>query len=94
MPPQDLSDSPIVQTRDHILRHCPLHEKGRGALRAQFPKLSNPQWSIHQLFQKSITPLLLSWLIASSAFSSAHAPRRWEPPVIPNFHDPPAGVSL
>jgi len=90
----DQLDTPIVQSRDHILRHCPLHEKGCGALRAQFPKLSNPQWSIHRLFQKSITPLLLSWLVASSAFSSAHAPRRQEPPMTPNFRDPPAGVSL
>ena len=90
----DPSDIPIVQTRDHILHHCPLHKKGHGALRAQFPKLSNPQWSIHRLFQKGIVPLLLSWLVVSSAFSSAHAPRCREPPVTPNFCDPPAGVSL
>jgi len=39
------SGTPILQSRDHIIRDCPMYDEGRPTLLIQFPRLQNPPTS-------------------------------------------------
>ena len=70
---------PLLQTRDHILRSCPLYD--RTPLTLHFPRVSDPRWSFGRLFSKDNLPILANWLARSDAFSKAGVPHRQrEPP--------------
>ena len=78
----------VYQTRDHILRYCPLFEKDQDQyLRPTFLRINNPKWPIYDLFHKDKIQHLLSFLQHSHAFTKAFAPRIPDPPP-PNFRDP------
>ena len=44
------SGTPILQSRDHIIRDCPMYDEGRSALLTQFPRLQNPRFQLSSLF--------------------------------------------
>ena len=43
---------PVLQTRDHIIRACPLFDKARDRLRKVFPRIDNPRVSLSKLVRK------------------------------------------
>ena len=75
------------QTRDHLIRDCPLYETGRDKiLMLVFPRLHNPRFSLGSLFKKKNQSLLLAWLEKSGAFTKAGIPwdtTPWKPPWLP-----------
>jgi hypothetical protein len=85
------TDLPIVQTRDHIIRACPLHEEHRELLREIAPRLDNPRSNLATLFKRDNQPDFVEWLRRSKAFTKAGVPRDRVPPVIilPTTHPPP-----
>jgi ribonuclease HI len=68
---------PTLQTRDHIIRACPLFEEAREKLRTAFPWIDNPRRSLGGLIKKKKIEDTLEFLKAG-AFSRFHAP--YEPP--------------
>ena len=77
-------DHQTFQTRDHLIRHCPLYDKSRDRiLMPAFPRLQNPRFSLGSLFRRKNHPLLLAWLEDSGAFTKAGIPwdtTPWKPP--------------
>ena len=79
------SGTPILQSRDHIIRDCPMYDEGRSALLTQFPRLQNPRFQLSSLFRRDRQPHLIWWLKKSGAFTKRGIP--WEEiPTDP--HDP------
>ena len=68
---------PTLQTREHILRACPLFEEARDRLRANVPWIDRPKRSIGGLVKKKTIEHTLEYLKAGP-FSRKHAPH--EPP--------------
>ena len=80
-------DGTTFQTRDHLIRDCPLYETARDKiLMPVFPRLHNPRFSLGSLFKKKNQSLLLAWLDKSGAFTKAGIPwdtTPWKPPWLP-----------
>jgi len=68
---------PTLQTRDHIIRACPLFEDARDRLRKAFPRLDRPNASLGRMTKKKVIESTLEYLRAGP-FSRKHAP--YEPP--------------
>ena len=68
---------PTLQTRDHIIRACPLFEEARDKLRIQVPWIDRPRRSIGGLVRRKTIEHTLEYLKAGP-FSRKHAPH--EPP--------------
>ena len=68
---------PVLQTRDHILRACPLFEEARDRLRAHVWWIDRPKRSIGGLVRKKMIEHTLEYLKAGP-FLRKHAPH--EPP--------------
>jgi len=68
---------PVLQTREHIIRACPLFEDAREKLALAFPGIRMPQRSLGRLIKKKHVEHTLDFL-KSGAFSRRHAP--YEPP--------------
>ena len=82
--PCSLPDSPIFQTRDHVLRDCPLFDFPRIPLEKKYPMISNHSWSVGHLLKDDAIPLLLEFFKKSGAFARIFAPRKKEPPDKPS----------
>jgi len=74
-PPHDAP--PVVQTRTHIIKSCPLFEDARDKLRLAVPGIDRPRFSIGRLIKKKTIEHTLEYLKAGP-FSQQHAPH--EPP--------------
>jgi len=74
---KDHNYPPVLQTRDHIIRACPLFEDAREKLAVAFPGIRIPQRSLGRLIKKKHVEHTLDFL-KSGAFSRRHAP--YEPP--------------
>ena len=68
---------PTLQTRDHIIRACPLYDDARDKLRKVFPRIDNPRVTLAKLVRKQTIGPTLDFLF-SGPFSRKHAP--YEPP--------------
>jgi len=68
---------PTLQTRDHIIRACPLFNDARDKLRIVFPRLDNPRVSLGKMVRKQTIEHTLLFL-KTGPFSRKHAP--YEPP--------------
>ena len=77
------SDQPLLQTRDHVLRHCPQFEKARGDLEKVCPSLHFPSFSLDRLFSPTTLPALIAFLKGSAAYSKSQAPPLSEEPWMP-----------
>ena len=53
---------PVVQTREHISRSCPLYEACRSIPRKKFPRLDDPRFSLASLFKPGNPPTLLDFM--------------------------------
>jgi len=74
---KDHNYPPVLQTRDHIIRACPLFEDAREKLAVAFPGIRMPRRSLGRLIKKKCVEDTLEFL-KSGAFSRHHAP--YEPP--------------
>ena len=68
---------PTFQTRDHIIRACPIFEDARERLRRVLPGLDKPRFSLGRMVKKKTIIHTLEYLKAGP-FSRKHAPH--EPP--------------
>ena len=68
---------PTLQTREHIIRACPIFEDARERLRRVFPGIDKPRVSIGKMVRKQTIEHTLEYLKACP-FSRKHAPH--EPP--------------
>ena len=68
---------PSFQTRDHIIRVCPLFDDTRDRLRKVFPRINRPSASLGRMTKKKVIESTLDFLRAGP-FSRKHAP--YEPP--------------
>ena len=68
---------PTLQTRDHIIRACPLFQDARERLERVFPRIGNPRVSLGKMVRKQTIQHTLEYLKAGP-FSRKHAPH--EPP--------------
>jgi hypothetical protein len=68
---------PTLQTRDHIIRACPLFEEARERLRKVFPRIDRPRFSLGKMVRKKAIEHTIAYLKAGP-FSRKHAPH--EPP--------------
>jgi len=68
---------PTLQTREHIIRACPLFEDARERLQRVFPGLRKPRVSLGKMVRKKTIEHTLEYLKAGP-FSRKHAPH--EPP--------------
>ena len=68
---------PTLQTREHIIRACPIFEDARERLRRVFPGVDKPRVSIGKMVRKQTIEHTLEYLKAGP-FSRKHAPH--EPP--------------
>jgi len=64
---------PVLQTRDHIIRACPLFDKAWDRLRKVFPRIDNPHVSLSKLVRKQTIEHTLEFL-KTGPFSRRHAP--------------------
>ena len=64
---------PTLQTRDHIIRACPLFEEARDKLRNVFPRIDNPRVSLSKMVRKQTINHTLEFLKAGP-FSRGRAP--------------------
>ena len=67
---------PVLHSRSHILRACPLFEASRVTLRTHAPRIDNPKWPIGKLLLDNNIEHLLNFLNDSRAFSKGTAPIR------------------
>jgi len=69
--------TPVLRTREHIIRACPLFEDARDRLRLAFPRIDRVNRCLGELMKKKKIEHTLEFL-KSGAFSRFHAP--YEPP--------------
>ena len=64
------SDGTTFQTRDRLIRDCPLYETARNKiLMPVLPRLHNPRFSLGSLFKRKSHSHLITWLDKSGAFT-------------------------
>ena len=75
LPP--FNEPPAVQTRDHIIRSCPLFEDARDRLMVRIPRIGYRGCSLGKMVRKKTIEATLKFLM-EGPFSRRHAPK--EPP--------------
>ena len=80
---------PTLQTRDHIIFHCPRYDHHRHILRAHLPDFDNPAFTFAHLCEKKRgLPALVKFLEKSGAFTKTGHPISFDLPT-PRDHQPP-----
>ena len=69
---------PTLQTRDHIIRACPIFEDARDKLRKVFPRIDNPRVTLAKLVRKQTIEHTLEFL-KTGPFSRRYTPQPKDP---------------
>ena len=77
--PEGQSYPPVTQTREHIIKGCPLYEDARNVLRISAPRIDDPRWHSSNLLREEFIEHFIIFLTESWAMSKKHSLASSEP---------------